>query len=78
MQHPARTALLVTHKTWPSGSHPTTVGRDTFDHRYRYPILWATWLAAAYLFEGFFARQLSPKLIAPITEPALAFSIHRR
>lgn len=49
-----------------------------FDHRYRYPILWATWLPAAYLFENFFVRPLSPKLIAFITEPALAFSSNPR
>ena len=52
-----------------------------FDHRYRYPILWATWLAAAYLFEGFVPRetpQLSPELMASINEPTLAFPSHPR
>ncbi|HLH43852.1 MAG TPA: hypothetical protein VKV74_12745 [Bryobacteraceae bacterium] len=47
-----------------------------FDHRYRYPILWATWLAAASLFERFFAHAaapLSPDVMASINEPTLAF-----
>jgi hypothetical protein len=50
-----------------------------FDHRYRYPILWPTWLAAAYLFERFFPHekpQLSPELMASINEPTLAFRSH--
>jgi hypothetical protein len=52
-----------------------------FDHRYRYPILWTAWLAAAYLFESFFARetpQLSPELIASIKQRTLAFPSNPR